>query len=480
MQSHPLRHRSRCLASWLGLWLCLWLGSANGQDIRVATFNASLNRPTAGQLLRELSGPESSSARQIKRVAEIIQNVRPDILLLNEFDHDEEGEGMKLFQENFLSVGQGNEEPITYKHRFTAPSNTGVSSGKDFDNNGRAVTKPGNNDYAGDAFGFGTFPGQYGMVVYSQFPIKEALLRSFQKFLWKDMPDSLLPNGEKGRPEYYDEEETAIFRLSSKSHWDLPIEVNGELLHLLVSHPTPPVFDGAEDRNGRRNHDEIRLWKDYLITDASEYIYDDSGLAGGLAENARFVIMGDLNADPADGDGTRGAIAQLLEHLLVQATPIPSGPGGTEAADRQHRGNPAEDTADFSRENLRADYALPSKAGLTIREAKVFWPERNNPLSSSVRGASDHRLVHLDLTLTPVAPPAISRLRLQRASTAALLQWQGQPDTTYTVLWSQDLRAPWSEAPAITLEAKDGNAWLATDASPTRRRFYRVQATTAP
>ena len=446
----------------------------------MATFNASLNRPSAGQLLRDLSRPDSSAARQIKRVAEIIQRVRPDILLVNEFDHDEEGEGMKLFQKNFLSIGQGDQEPITYPHRFTAPSNTGVASGKDLDNNRRVVTNPGSNDYAGDAFGFGTFPGQYGMVVYSQFPIKDALLRSFQTFLWKDMPNNLMPNGEEGRPNYYDNEETAVFRLSSKSHWDLPIEVNGALLHLLVSHPTPPVFDGAEDRNDRRNHDEIRLWKDYLMKESSDYIYDDSGLAGGLADNERFVIMGDLNADPSDGDSTNGAIAQLLDHPRVHATPAPSGPGGTEVADRQHRGNPAEDTADFSRENLRADYVLPSKAGFTVRDAKVFWPERNDPLSASVRGASDHRLVYLDLTLTSVAPPAVSRLQIKREATTAQLQWQGQPNFSYSVHWSQDLQAPWTDDPGIKAEAKEGNVWSAADSTSTKRRFYRVQATKSP
>ena len=76
----------------------LCLSVAFGQEIRVATFNASLNRPSAGQLLRNLSLPDSSAARQIKQVAEIIQTIRPDILLVNEFDHDAEGEGMKLFQ----------------------------------------------------------------------------------------------------------------------------------------------------------------------------------------------------------------------------------------------------------------------------------------------------------------------------------------------------------------------------------------------
>ena len=47
-------------------------------------------------------------------------------------------------------------------------------------------------------------------------------------------------------------------RLSSTSHWGVPVDVDGSTVRFLVSHPTPPVFDGAEDRNGTRNHDEIR------------------------------------------------------------------------------------------------------------------------------------------------------------------------------------------------------------------------------
>ena len=49
---------------------------------------------------------------------------------------------------------------------------------------------------------------------------------------------------------------------------------------LLVAHPTPPVFDGPEDRNGRRNFDEIPLLGDY-VTGRSGYIYDDDGGRGG-------------------------------------------------------------------------------------------------------------------------------------------------------------------------------------------------------
>ncbi len=55
-----------------------------------------------------------------------------------------------------------------------------------------------------------------------------------------------------------------MLRLSSKSHWDIPLQIGGAIVHVLTAHPTPPVFDGPEDRNGCRNHDEIRLWSDYI------------------------------------------------------------------------------------------------------------------------------------------------------------------------------------------------------------------------
>ncbi len=472
MQPHPLRHRRRRLALVLSL-TALFTSALTADTIRVATFNASLNRSREGALLDDLRDPSRSGARQVKRVAEILQATRPDIVLLNEFDHDPSGEGMRLFQENFLSVGQGDQEPLAYAHRYSAPSNTGIASEMDLDNNRRIVTTIGSNEYAGDAFGFGQFPGQYGMVLYSQYPLRSELIRTFQTFLWRDMPEALLPDGSNDTPNWYTAEESARFRLSSKSHWDVPIEINGSLLHVLMAHPTPPVFDGREDRNGRRNHDEIRFWADYIAPGRATYHYDDSGLLGGLAEGERFVILGDLNADPNDGDSVRGAIAQLLDHPLVQASPAPQGPGGKEGADANHRGNPAEDTADFSQENLRADYVLPSRSGLTITHAEVFWPERSHPLSTSVRGASDHRLVFVDLEIkTTTAAPLLSQWHIERQTDQVILRWRGR-GASYAVEWSNDLQAPWQSDPAITLKA-DGDSWEAIDRVAEKRRFYRV------
>ena len=229
-------------------------GTKRQSVVRFATFNASLNRNFEGQLVSDLSFPNDVQA---KSVAEIIQHTRPDVLLINEFDFVENGVAAQLFQDNYLSVSQNGAEPIEYGYFFVAPSNTGVPSGFDLNNNGSV-------DDPDDAFGFGFFPGQFGMIVYSRYPIDYDDIRTFQLFLWRDMPGALLLDDPStpASADWYSPDELAVFRLSSKSHWDIPIRIGKEVVHFLVSHPTPPVFDGLEDRNGTRNFDEIRFWAD--------------------------------------------------------------------------------------------------------------------------------------------------------------------------------------------------------------------------
>jgi hypothetical protein len=377
-----------------------------GGSVRFATFNASLNRGAEGALRADLSTPDNAQAGA---VAEVIQRVRPDVLLINEFDYDPEA--ARLFQDNYLSVGRNGATPIRYPHRFIAPSNTGVASGFDLNNDGRVVTTPGAAGYGDDALGFGAFPGQFGMVVYSRYPIKLRDVRTFQTFRWKDMPGALLPDdpATAAPADWYSPAELAAFRLSSKSHWDLPVQVGKRTVHFLVSHPTPPVFDGAEDRNGRRNFDEIRFWADYVRPGHGRYIYDDEGGRGGLRPGSQFVIAGDLNSDPFDGDSVPGAAQQLLDHRWINAASTPESAGAAEAsalqggANTTHRGDPAQDTADFADVpgpgNLRADYVLPSR-GLRVRGSGVFWPVASDPLSRLTGTfpfpTSDHRLVWLD------------------------------------------------------------------------------------
>ncbi|MCY7396578.1 MAG: endonuclease/exonuclease/phosphatase family protein [Nocardioides sp.] len=369
------------------------------RDVRFQTFNASLNRAAAGELVADLSTREDAQAAS---VAEIIQRTRPDVLLLNEFDYVPGGRAVDLFRDHYLEVGQGGARPIDYPYAYVAPSNTGVPSGFDLDGNG---TVGGGND----ALGFGEFEGQYGMAVLSRYPIDTGEVRTFRDFRWADMPGALLPdNAATPDPaDFYSPEELAALPLSSKSHWDLPIRVGRETVHFLVSHPTPPTFDGAEDRNGRRNHDEIRFWADYVA--GARYVYDDRGRRGGLERRASFVIAGDQNADPLDGDSVDAAIDQLLGNRLIQ-DPQPTSAGGPEAARLQaganlaHRGDPAYDTADFNDNpapgNLRADYVLASR-DLRVRDAGVFWPVAADPLSRLTGTfpfpSSDHRAVWVDL-----------------------------------------------------------------------------------
>jgi hypothetical protein len=409
----------------LGLLFPVAVTAVNEPTIRFATFNASLNRNFAGQALADLSVPGNAQAAA---VAEIIQRTRPDVLLINEFDYyaptaeHPDGPLVDAFRDNYLAIAHNGAQPIDYPYSFVAESNTGIASGFDLNNNGAVVTAPGAPGYGDDAFGFGNFPGQFGLVVLSRYPIELGAIRTFQHFLWKDMPGALLPDdpATEAPADWYSAAELAVFRLSSKSHWDVPIEVGRRSVHFLVSHPTPPVFDGPEDRNGTRNHDEIRLWADYITPGpSSAYIYDDDGQYGGLKPGELFVIAGDQNSDPLDGDSVPGSTQQLIDHPVINTTVTPSSAGGPYWAEVQdalndtHRSDPLFDTADFCDTavpppcsgpgNLRADYVLPRR-NLQITDAAVFWPTADDPLVY-LTGAgfpvpsSDHRLVWVDVRL---------------------------------------------------------------------------------
>lgn len=371
--------------------------AAKAETIRIATFNCSLNRNQAGELLRDL---QSGSHQQAREVAAILRTVRPDIVLLNEFDYDGAGASIDAFRKNYLeATGDWTSQPVLkLEHAYSGPVNTGVPSGLDLDHDGKT-------DGWGDAFGFGRFPGQYGMVLLSRFPIEAAAARSFQNLLWQNMPSSAVPAAvTTGAAAWYSETDLATFRLSSKSHWDVPVRIRDKILHVLASHPTPPAFDGPEDRNGRRNHDEIRLWAEYVSEQPNTWLTDDRGVSGGLPSGAAFVILGDQNADPNDGDSFDGAIHLLLKHPRIDASHIPTSAGGVEAAKTQgkinnrHKSDPSHDTSDFSDGsvgNLRADYVLPS-AGMDVRASHIFWPKKGESGADLVH-CSDHRLVWIDV-----------------------------------------------------------------------------------
>ena len=373
--------------------------------LRVATYNASLYADEAGGLLRRLEAGDADA----RKVAAVLQRVRPDVVLVNEFDFDASGRAADAFQRDYLEVRQpGGGEPLRYPHRYLAPVNTGVPSGLDLDRNGHVgatAAVPGEDAAAArqrgdDSWGYGLHPGQYGMLLLSMHPIDAGAVRSFQLLPWSAMPGAARPLDPATGDWWHSADVWTQLRLSSKSHWDVPVHTPLGVVHVLASHPTPPVFDGPEDRNGARNHDEIRLWNEYIGAGERPWLCDDGGRCGGLAAGARFVVLGDLNNDPVDGDGRHEAIVELLEHPRVLRMPTPRSEGAAHAAgaDRAgRRGSVAHATGDFGPRTgpLRLDYVLPS-SGFRAVDAGVYWPAPGSEGAGIVDG-SDHRLVWVDL-----------------------------------------------------------------------------------
>ena len=185
-------------------------------------------------------------------------------------------------------------------------------------------------------------------------------------------------------------EAAGVQRLSSTGHWDVALTLpGGGRLHLLAWHAGPPVFDGPEDRNGRRNADEARLWLRYLDGELAE--------GWGGPPDGPFVLMGDANLDPLDGEGRREAIRALLSDPRLQDPEPRGGPLSGEVADADQRGDPALDTADWPGDpgpgNLRVDYVLPS-SDLRVRAAGLDRPGPDAP-----EGASRHAMVWVEVAL---------------------------------------------------------------------------------
>jgi endonuclease/exonuclease/phosphatase family metal-dependent hydrolase len=375
-------------------WLLLSFTGSTWADspdvIRVATFNLEDVRTED-----VLHGDHP----RLKQIAAIIQEIRPDVILLTEiaynFTDTTPGQNGQRFAENYLAVAHnGRSRPLLAYDSFMAPTNTGIPSGLDLDNDGRIVTQPGSRGYGNDCWGYGTFPGQYAMalLVRNGLTIEREKVRTFRDLRWSCMPGALAPlDPETGQP-WYTAEAWAAMRLSSKSHWDVPVRLeSGQVVHMLCSHPTPPVFDGPEDRNGCRNHDEIRFWNEYLSN--ADWIVDDGGKRGGLDSAAEFVILGDLNADPDRGDSRDNPIGTwLFAHPRVQGDFVPRAkelPGESDATWN------ASDTATWG---LRVDYVLPSR-GLRILDGGVIRPR------DEAAAVSDHFPVWLDLQLPRVFGP---------------------------------------------------------------------------
>lgn len=352
--------------------MLLWLQplAAAAETLRVATFAAPLTRAGPGLLLRDiLSDDDPGIAATVAQIAE----VSPGILVLTAFDHDADGVALAAFGDRLAAAG------VSLPHHFALQSNAGMTTGLDMDGDGRLGTPR-------DAQGYGRFAGQAGLAILSRWPVDDAAVRDLSALLWRDLPGAVLPTVD-GAP-FPSVAVQEVQRLSSTGHWVVPILAPGGPVELLVWSATPPVFDGPEDMNGLRNRDELRLWQVLL----------DGGL--GPPPGPHFVLAGNANLDPADGEGDRAAMAAILaDPRLVD--PRPTSAGATAAADPGQAGDPALDTADWDGPgNLRVSYVLPSVA-FTVAGAGVLWPAADDPqaalLGEDGLAAGPHRLVWVDV-----------------------------------------------------------------------------------
>ncbi|WP_253732524.1 endonuclease/exonuclease/phosphatase family protein [Thioclava sp. JE_KL1] len=335
---------------------------AAAESLRVATWDAGLSRRGPGLLLKDIR----SDTAQVAAVTRIVDAIAPDVLLLTGIDWDHDGQALAALNETFAQP---------YPHLFAPRPNSGWPSGADLDGNGKLGE-------ARDAQGYGRFPGQGGLALLSRYPIEADRVRDFSKMLWKDLPDGQSAGAELSP------EALSVQRLSSTAHWDVPLQLpSGEPLHLLAFAATPPVFDGPEDRNGRRNRDESAFWLRYL-----------DGELEALPPEGPVILLGDANLDPKDGEGRRDALDLLLNGPHLQ-DPLPRSNGARLAADPMHEGDPGLDTADYDGPgNLRLDYVLPS-TDLKVTGAGVVWPKPGAPLATAAAAASRHKMVWLDIAL---------------------------------------------------------------------------------
>ena len=342
----------------------LLAGPVLAETLRIATYNAALTRAGPGLLLRDILKGEDP---QIAAVVAVIAALDADVLVLTAVDYDYGLVALAALADRLATVG------APYPYRFALRPNTGLATGLDLDGNGYLGD-------ARDAQGYGRFAGEAGMAVLSRLPIMAAQARDFSGYLWRDLPGALLPQPLVGAD---------IQRLATTAHWEVPVALpGGTTLRLLVWYATPPIFDGPEDRNGRRNHDEAAFWA-RLIEGALPF----------APPAAPFIVLGDANLDPVDGDGLSAGIAALLTHPALQ-DPAPRGSSGR--VDPGQQGDPALDTADYTAAagpgGLRVDYVLPSR-DLHVEASGVLWPPDTDPLAATLAAASRHRPVWVDVTL---------------------------------------------------------------------------------
>ncbi|GFZ88570.1 endonuclease/exonuclease/phosphatase family protein [Nesterenkonia alkaliphila] len=350
-------------------------------DLRVATLHAGITADPDAEapvqsLVNSLATGNHSQARAVAQTAQLNE---PDVLILTGVSYDEDQQIAEQLS-GYLASGQYSAAGLDYPYVFTAPTNSGRESGVDLDGDG-SIGGP------GDAVGYGEYPGQYGTVIFSKHPIVEDEVRTFQQFLWSDVPEAGMPQG-------YSDLEASVLRLSETTLWDVPVEVEGHRVNLVTTAVTDQ--NGAEDT--ARGDDLRQVISDY-VSGQAWYLYDDEGETAAGQTAAHYVVAG----VPAAKTGSENldvlldsAVLQDPQPEAVTERPLSDRPGSVWHTD------PLATRYVPGDRDLRASYVLPSTS-LQVNNSGVFWPGEGelgyqvvNPEGAY---ALTDRLVWVDLTL---------------------------------------------------------------------------------
>ncbi len=359
----------------------------SAEDIRVGTIRAGMTSSTQEELLHDLSGGMFEPARSL---AEAAQLNRPDVLLVTGITSDGDEEIAESLRSKYLEVGQNGQEGLDYPFVYAGPSNSGKESGADLDGDG-VVGGP------GDAIGYGEHPGQHGMIMFSSVPIDQDGIRTFQEFLWEDLP------GDTGESAEYSDLERSVMRLTSSALWDVPLTIDaGEgtertvnIVASSVARPQDPA-----DVDAARGDDERRMVADYLAGEAWYLTDDDGDPAAGTG--CDFAYMG----EPATQYELPGSASEDMGTLLDSPAVQDPEPRAVTEKPLSARPEPSGETQDDATRavedgtDVRSAFILPS-AGMDVGDSGVFWPADGEygadlVAPGSGRAMSD-RLVWLDM-----------------------------------------------------------------------------------
>ncbi len=329
--------------------------AALADTFKIATYNTELSQDGPGLLLRAL---ETRRLPQVEAVLATLAAADADILILQGIDWDLEHAALTALTTRLSELGM--DSPFT----FSREPNSGSATALDMNGDGKRAT-------AADTQSYGAFRGAHGLAVLSRFPLQTEEARDLSTLLWHELPDANLPTHADDTP-FPSREAQSIQRLSSTNHWILPVKISeASQINLVVFHATPPVFDGPEDRNGKRNRDELLLLQKILDGSYPPPI------------DGPIILVGDANLDPDKGAGQKQAIRELLAHPRLQDT-RPHGEIHQNATVNWQQTGP-----------MRVDYVLPETSLETVRSA-VLWPkDQTHPAHS----ASRHYLVWVEIVI---------------------------------------------------------------------------------